>query len=215
MSAAYPGAVKTFATRNNGDVIQATHVGDLQDEVTAIEDGLLNGKAPLNSSNSTLANLSVLGGSTFASLTLTAQQRSILFHSTIQSLNDSALTALTFDSEDLDVGSMHSTSVTPTRVTIPAGGGGFYRIYAQTWFNANATGFRELALYKNGTGGTLLQTSYLQAGTNGITVTIEWSGTLIAGDYVEVYGQQTSGGGLALGGGTRDHCTYFSVVRLP
>jgi hypothetical protein len=64
--ATFPGAVKTFTTKNAGDVIQPADVNDLQDEVNAIEDGYLNGKAPLNSSNSTVRALSVTGGSTFA-----------------------------------------------------------------------------------------------------------------------------------------------------
>lgn len=66
MSASYPNTVKTFTSRNVGDVIQPTHVNDLQDEVNAIEAGLLNGTAPLNSSRSTVASLNVTGNSTFA-----------------------------------------------------------------------------------------------------------------------------------------------------
>jgi hypothetical protein len=66
--ASYPGSVKTFTTRNTGDVIQPGHVNDLQDEVNAIEAGLLNGTARLNSSNSTLVTLSVTGGSTITTL---------------------------------------------------------------------------------------------------------------------------------------------------
>jgi hypothetical protein len=45
MSASYPGAVKTFTTKNAGDAIQPADVNDLQDEVNAIEAGLLNGLA--------------------------------------------------------------------------------------------------------------------------------------------------------------------------
>ena len=44
-AASYPSAVKTFTTRTLGDVIQAAHVNDLQDEVTAVETGILNGFA--------------------------------------------------------------------------------------------------------------------------------------------------------------------------
>lgn len=62
--AQFPTSAKTFTPRSNGQTIDAAHVGDLQDEVAAIEDGYLNGSARLNSSNSTLANLSVAGGST-------------------------------------------------------------------------------------------------------------------------------------------------------
>lgn len=71
MAASYPTSVKTFTAKNTGDTIEATHVTDLQDEVTAIEDGLRNAKAPLNSSNSTVANLSVTGASTLATLSVT------------------------------------------------------------------------------------------------------------------------------------------------
>ena len=65
--ASFPGSVKSFATRSAGQTIQPAHVNDLQDEVNAIEDGYINGTAHLNSSHSTLAALSVTGGSTLAS----------------------------------------------------------------------------------------------------------------------------------------------------
>jgi len=41
--ASYPTSIKSFITRNTGDVIQASHANDLQDEVNAIETGLING----------------------------------------------------------------------------------------------------------------------------------------------------------------------------
>lgn len=63
--ASFPSAVKVFASRSDGQVINASHVGDLQDEVSAIEDGLINGTAPLNSSAVTAARLNVSGNSTF------------------------------------------------------------------------------------------------------------------------------------------------------
>ena len=68
MGASYPTTVKTFTTRSAGQTIQPSHINDLQDEITAIEAGLVSGAAPLNSSNSTLATLSVIGGSTLATL---------------------------------------------------------------------------------------------------------------------------------------------------
>jgi hypothetical protein len=68
MAASYPTAVKSFTVKSAGDTIQPTHINDLQDEVAAIEDGILNGTAPLTSSNARVANLSVAGGSTLANL---------------------------------------------------------------------------------------------------------------------------------------------------
>lgn len=65
--ATYPGGVKTFTSKTDGvSVNAAADINDLQNEVNAIEDGLLNGSARLNSSNSTVTNLSVSGGSTLA-----------------------------------------------------------------------------------------------------------------------------------------------------
>ena len=62
----FPGSVFAPTARASGQTIQAAHVNDLQDEVVALEGGYLNATARLNSSNSTLATLSVTGGSTFA-----------------------------------------------------------------------------------------------------------------------------------------------------
>lgn len=63
--ASFPTSAITFASRSNGQVIDASHINSLQDEVAAIEAGYLDASARLNSSNSTVANLSVAGGSTF------------------------------------------------------------------------------------------------------------------------------------------------------
>jgi hypothetical protein len=62
----YPTSVPSFSNKSAGQTIAASHVNDLQDEVVAIGSGLLQGTAPLASSNSTVARLSVLGNSTLA-----------------------------------------------------------------------------------------------------------------------------------------------------
>lgn len=61
----FPNSIFSPASKNTGDTIQAAHVTDLDSEVVAIEQGLRNGTAPLNSSNSTFAALAVSGASTF------------------------------------------------------------------------------------------------------------------------------------------------------
>lgn len=66
--ASFPTSVKSFTTKNTGDVIQPAHVNDLQDEVNAIESGYLNGTARLNAAGSTVTSLSVTGNSTLAAL---------------------------------------------------------------------------------------------------------------------------------------------------
>lgn len=44
-AASYPSGIKSFSTKLNGDVIQASFINDLQDEVVAIETALINGFA--------------------------------------------------------------------------------------------------------------------------------------------------------------------------
>lgn len=68
--ASFPDSVKTFGTRSAGQKVASAHMNDVQGEINAIEDGYLNGTARLNSSHSTVAALSVSGGSTFASAVL-------------------------------------------------------------------------------------------------------------------------------------------------
>lgn len=65
--ASFPTSPKSFVSRSAGDVIQPSHMNDVQDEVNAVQAGYLNGTARLNSSNSTVAALSVTGPSTLAS----------------------------------------------------------------------------------------------------------------------------------------------------
>lgn len=67
MAASYPTSVKSFSTKAAADTIQAAHVNDLQDEVTAIETALLT---------SGLAHaVTITAGAGGASLTLPATGR--------------------------------------------------------------------------------------------------------------------------------------------
>ncbi len=45
MPASFPTSIKSFSARTNTDILDASHVNDLQDEVAAIETGLRNGLA--------------------------------------------------------------------------------------------------------------------------------------------------------------------------
>ena len=82
MAASYPTTPKTFTTKNDGDDVMASHVNDLQDEVAAIESGLLNGTAPVNAAASTFTSLSVAGGSTVRDIMPAADSTYALGNST-------------------------------------------------------------------------------------------------------------------------------------
>lgn len=65
MSASFPSGVKSFTTHVAPDTIQASHVNDIQDEVTAIETALVGGTLPAaNGSALTSLNASALASGT-------------------------------------------------------------------------------------------------------------------------------------------------------
>lgn len=191
MAASYPGSVKTFASRSAGQTIDASHVQDLQDEVNAIEGGLLNGTAPLNSSNSTVASLTVSSNATVtgsltvsSQVTITAQPRVHVLQSNVQSLSSAATTALTFVAEEFDNGGFHSTATNPSRLTVPTGASGTYTVWAQAFVNTLST-VVTLGLRKNGTS-IELRAQRVTGAVAGETVSLWTEIVLNAADYMEV-----------------------------
>lgn len=104
--------------------------------------------------------------------------------------------ALTFDSEVMDNGSMHSVVSNTGRINIPSGGAGVYLIGGNCRFATNATGYRQLEIRANGT--TTLDIVRLPT-TGGATQTyvgITLLYPLADFDYLELLAAQTSGGAL-------------------
>jgi len=156
--ASYPTAVKVFTTKNAGDTIQAADVDDLQDEVNAIEAGLLNGTAPLNAAASTLASLSVTGGSTFAGAvtitgTFTAPALALPYVRVTQSAKtdvaSATWTGISFDTEVIDASNLHSTSVNSSRITL--GSSGSWLVGGSVAFAPNSSATRQIRILVNDT----------------------------------------------------------------
>lgn len=137
----FPGAVYSPATKSAGQTITAAFFNDPDSEITAIEGGYLNGTARLNSSNSTLANLSVTGGSTLggtlqsSNSTLNALQVSsnstfalrptmpppeavrVYLDSTV-TIGSSAASTISWLAQEFAINSsVHSTGTNPQRLT--------------------------------------------------------------------------------------------------
>jgi len=107
-----------------------------------------------------------------------------------------AAAAITFDSERVDVGGCHSTSVNTGRITVPSGAGGKWHFGCNVSFAANTTGVRQVYLRLNGAT-TIAFTGdpALSASDNSIH-NLSCDYAVSAGDYVEVVVNQTSGGAL-------------------
>lgn len=136
--------------------------------------------------------------------------RCSVYQSAPQSIPNTTSTAVAFDLEVYDVvqsgdSPSHDNTTNNTRVYIRTTGK--YEISGQVYFASNATGSRTADIRLNaagsGAGGTRLvlnqQAPLSGAGTAVGCIPVEAS--LVAGDYVEIFGQQTSGGALNTAGG--------------
>jgi hypothetical protein len=187
------GGVPTWATSDDANAIQNAIVdakGDLiaataADTPARLAVGANGTVLTADSAEATgLKWATPAGGSTFVGASA---------YSTDQSIPNSTYTAINWSAENFDTNAFHDNSTNNTRMTIPSGKGGYYEISFQAILDGNTTGNRVVRLYKNG--------SYFRqsrVGTSGATPvsTILVNLSLVAGDYIEIYVLQTSGGNL-------------------
>lgn len=117
-----------------------------------------------------------------------------------QTLTTATITVLTFDTENWDTDGMHSTSSNTSRLVVVTTG--LYACNFGVTFATNATSWRYLNIRKNAAGASGGGTSVYQGFTSGLAVsnnniTASFDVSLNAGDYLEVFASQNSGGNLA------------------
>lgn len=112
-----------------------------------------------------------------------------------QSIPNNANTAVLLDTNVLDSDNGHSTASNTSRYVLQVSG--TYLVFGQVSFSPNSTGARGANIAKNGTAIVYIQP---QVGSAGVaqTTTVTFIGFVsgFAGDYVEVWAYQTSGGAL-------------------
>lgn len=114
--------------------------------------------------------------------------------------------ALTWDTEDYDTDSYHSTSSNTSRVVAPFTG--YYRMTGCINYGGGA-GFHSVSIVVNGT--TNIAGHYPGSGTpNQPRLFVDTTYALAAGDYVELYGFTTGGGNTQ----NTDGPTFFCVEYL-
>lgn len=108
-------------------------------------------------------------------------------------------TAVIFDNETFDTDGFHDNTTNNTRLTVPAGLGGYYLIGANIRWGANATSWRALVIRKNGTANLLFTRIPTHSdGSASFLMSGETVALLAAGDYVECFVAQKSGGSMDL-----------------
>jgi hypothetical protein len=156
------------------------------------------------------AGITITGGMANAA----AQPRSLAYNSAVQTITTATLTALTFDTNSGDVGSVHSTSVNTSRFKVPTGGAGVWLVVGQVAFAGNAVGVRDIQVKKNGTTYVARQRA-MAVTTMGYShyINISYLDPVAAdGDYYEFMVYQESGGNLNTDAGVAN--TFGSVVKL-
>lgn len=123
-------------------------------------------------------------------------------HTSSQSINNNSSTKAIFGSgtEQWDTDAFHDTTTNNTRLTIPSGLGGKYRITGSGQWASDADGQRRLILAKNGANfDPVVATSHMSVtdGT-GTFQTLSHEADLAVGDYIEMEVLQVSGAALNL-----------------
>jgi len=127
------------------------------------------------------------------------------------SISNSTLTTVNFASEEYDTNSFHSTSVNTSRVTIPTGKAGYYRINAMGRMGSLTAGFFSIKIAKNGTDvSNSLTDPYNGSGSNQITDVLN----LAAADYIEMKVFQNSGSAQNLTYESGELYTYLIAEYL-
>lgn len=118
-----------------------------------------------------------------------------VYNSAAQSIPDVTHTAITFDTERVDVGGLHSTVSNTSRITVPSGGDGWYSIGGGLEYAAvNTTGIRQAEIKLNGS--TIIAIQQVPAANIVQQCNVSCFWQLAAGDYVELVAFQSSGGAL-------------------
>lgn len=136
-----------------------------------------------------------------------------LSKSAAQSLTNSALTPITFDTEVLDTDGYHSTSSNTSRITIPKAG--IYLFHGNITFAPNTTGSRFAWIQLNGVDSRHGLNGGMDPEGDDCGLSVVTLQSLSASDYVELYGFQSSGGALNVQAeNDKIGYTRFGVVRL-
>jgi len=132
-----------------------------------------------------------------------------VYRTTTQAIPDTTATAVSFDAEEFDQGDLWLAGA-PTKLTLPYSG--VYSIVGYAEFEAAAnTNERRIYIYSNGA--SIIRQKYPIIGA---AITVEMIATYVgrfaAGDYLELYVRQDSGGNLNVNAGSDDN--FLSAVFL-
>lgn len=134
--------------------------------------------------------------------------------SAAQSIPNATYSALLMDTEEWDPSDMHSTVTNTSRVTIAESG--LYLVIGQILYANQTTGERRAVVVTNGVLDAKDPHVVIRASA-GAAHLFEVVGelSLVAGDYVELYGYHNQGAALSTAGGGYTHLSVRRVGARP
>jgi hypothetical protein len=133
-------------------------------------------------------------------------------HTGVLTVADSTNTAVPFDTERWDTDSIHDTVTNNTRLTATTAGK--YLIFGHVGWVGTTSGFRQVAIYRNGDP-VAIQNQPATASLFSISTHHQLS----QGDYVELFVLQSSGGPVGISDGCppnpQNYTNDFGMVKLP
>lgn len=187
----------------DADSLDGTPDGSTYKRITGVSSGLVQTASVASAAITT----ALIADANVTKAKVEGRNRCSIKNSANQTINTSSITALNFDSENFDVGSLHDTATNNTRITIPSGGDvGIWVFVGTISWNGNATGQRQSEIFKNGT--TTLEFTQATSNANGPVVQVVAIDTPAVGDYYELRAFQNSGGGLAARAGETKFCAF-------
>lgn len=138
--------------------------------------------------------------------------------SVTQTISNNTWTPVTFDREEFDTHNLHSRYVQTTRLVARASG--IFIAACCLSFAANSTANRKLTIEKNSAGTETALNIIGMNSTFGSTIGSTFMAVnavtpMVAGDYVELFAYQNSGGNLGIDGiDTWGHVTFLSLIYV-
>jgi hypothetical protein len=208
------GGVPTWATSDDANAIQNALLTTTGDTIyasgasTPARLGIGSTGQVLTVSGGVPSWATPAGGASFVGASV--------YKTATQSIANSTDVALTFPNENFDTDSIHDNSTNNSRLTIPTGKGGKWLFTATIQFVSNTTGYRQLAIWKNGAATSAVATVMAPGSTSFYPgMSISFIANAVATDYFEVYATQTSGGSLNVyADATYINSTIFQCVYL-
>ena len=119
-----------------------------------------------------------------------------LYKNANQTISNATNTAISFQVESYDTDAFHDNSTNNSRITIPSGKGGKYLITGSIAWSTGANE-RVAMIYKNGALVNNMHQLYPQ-NLGGFYAPFTYTINLVAGDYIELFCYQGSGGNLSV-----------------